>query len=124
MRANIETTTDVSKNVPHLLGSIADDLRSAGIRSTVTTGPGLSRAKDGGIALALSIAGLTVSSLGTLLSILSFVKSRYPSLVVQARSADLEVEIEVFTPRKLKDTVQVIVANGDDAVNIVISSSD
>ena len=121
MTIDITADNRVTEAMPSLLHTLAEQLRSAGlagVKEATLTVPGQ---KDAGITLAISIGGLVLSLISTLISVLTFFKQQHPSLIITAKYGDDSVEIRDFSSRELSGIAFRIHEQGPEQVTIQIA---
>ncbi len=87
------------------LNELAEMLEEAGFSlkpTEIFTQPGK---KNGGVMLGLAIAGLLVSSIGTLLSLLAYYKEKHPHRRIDVSWKDTEISINDSLQKKLPNIV-------------------
>lgn len=87
------------------LGQLGDELMGSGLdmRATRASIPGV---KDGGLTVAIEIAGLALSGISTLLSVLSYWAEQKPQYEVTAKVGELSLKVSGLDGPGLKQAVQ------------------
>ncbi len=86
----------------HGLNQLAEMLEEAGFSVEQTDTYVLPGRKDGGVILGLAIAGLVVSSIGTLLGVLGYYKKRDPHRSVEISWKDIQISINDFSSKQIQ----------------------
>jgi hypothetical protein len=62
--------------------------------------------KDGGLTIALSIAGLALSAIGTIVSVISYWRSQQPKYSVSITCGNIKVVLDNVSPAHLQTVIQ------------------
>lgn len=91
------------------LGQLGDELIGGGldVRAARASIPGV---KDGGLTVALEIAGLALSGISTLLSVLSYWGEQKPQYEVTAKVGNLSLKVSGLDGAGLKKAVEELQA--------------
>ncbi len=77
--------------------------------------------KDGGLTIAISIIGVGISAIGTIISALSYWKSQQPNYSISLKSGDRTITIDNVNQETLKQIVSSIEDGTSSTTEIVIS---
>jgi hypothetical protein len=78
--------------------------------------------KDGGLTIALSIASISISTIGTIISVLGYWKSQRPKYSISVESGSKTIAIEKVDPDSLRDVISELENSLIDA-NFVIGKN-
>lgn len=92
MQVDIVPSGTLNLEMMRDLGELSDELQEAGLAAN-RAGATLPGTKDGGLTVAIALAGLAFSSISSLISVLSYWSSRKPSytLTLEAGSKQLTI---------------------------------
>ncbi len=79
--------------------------------------------KDGGLTVALSIVGLAVSGVATLISVLSYWNSTRPNYSLTVNQGDVSTSVGNLSAKELQKTVEALTAN-DDSLLVTIHTRE
>ena len=106
------------------LDDLARAFRQAGLAVTETPRTMSHGDKDFGLTAALGVAGITIDSIGLLISAISFWRERNPSFGASIRSGELSLSVEGVTEQELPGAVatlrEVAASNREQGIVIVI----
>jgi hypothetical protein len=108
----------------YALDELAEVMRHDGLTPVIEKAPLVPGRKDGGLTLAISLAGLGFSAISTLVSVLSFWRSTHPGYKITMKRADVEIAIENPSPQQIRDATAALSAAGDDSASTVSISKE
>lgn len=102
MQIAIKFNGDVNPEVAHDLDELFESLADSELSVKAIKGAKLPGSKDAGLTLALSIAGLAFSAIGTLISVLSAWKARH-NYSVSFRIGETTISAGNLSPQKAQE---------------------
>lgn len=79
--------------------------------------------KDGGLTIALSIIGISIAAVGTIISALSYWKSQRPNYSISFKSGNKTIAVDNVDPASLPDMISKIEKDFSSNTEIVISEA-
>ena len=119
MDAIVQLAGPVSQADSYALDELAEGLLQDGLAPSVQKAPPAAGRKDGGLTLAISLASLGLSAIGTLVSVLSFWRSTHPEYKILIKRAGVEVAIENPNTQQIREATAALTADGEDSPSIV-----
>ena len=123
MEVNIHFNHSVSDKDSLHLDQLADilqqdyDLPVQTVRKNSADG-----VKDGGLTIALSIIGISISAIGTIISALSYWKSQQPDYSISVKSGNKTITVDNVHPGNLPEMVSSLEEAFSSDTEIVISA--
>lgn len=97
MDAQVAFSHEVEDADSYALEDLANGLFNSGFTPNTIKSDHKNNRLDGGLSIALSVAGLAISALGTFLSVLSYWKMKWPKYKITFRQDDISMAIENFS---------------------------
>ena len=105
MNVRIEFGGTVDDEASFALEELADELRKADIAVEPERAEPMTGVRDGGLTIGLAIAGLAVSTLGTLVGVISYWRSTRPGYSVSITRGDTTVTVENLSESQIRDVI-------------------
>lgn len=105
MDAIIQFMGSVDEEDSYALDELAEALAQDGLTNQLEKSPTRRGRKDGGLTIAIALAGLALSAVGTLVSVLSYWKSTRPKYNVSISRGEVTIAIENSTPKQVQETI-------------------
>jgi hypothetical protein len=124
MDAIVKLTEPVTEADSYALDQLAEDLRQNRLFPIAEKAPPMAGRKDGGLTLAISLIGLGLSAVGTIVSVLSFWLSTHPGYKIKVQRAGVEIAIENPTPKQISAATAALMSAGEEVASTISISKE
>lgn len=119
MDVRLEFVGDLTDETSYALDELAAVLSEEGLSNRRERSDSQAGRKDGGLTLAIALAGLGVSAIGTLVSVLSYWRSTRPKYKISVSRGSVTIDVENLNAAQISDVTARLMAVGQSDGTLV-----